>query len=195
MTNTKTRKMVGTALLAAIIVVLQTVASGIKIGPFTPTFSLIPIVIGAILYGEIYGAFLGLVFGIIVVINVLSGAEAMSTLMLEMHPVITVALCLLKGILAGYIPGLVYKALKGTNEFVATAAAAVLAPFINTGLFCWALVTFFSEIAADFAAALKFDSVGSFIMKGIVGLNFLFELGVNMVLTPMIARIIKAVRK
>ncbi len=195
MTNQKTRKLVGTAFLAAIIVVLQTVASGIKIGPFTPTFSLIPIVIGAILYGEFYGAFLGLVFGTVVFLNVLSGGEALSTLMLQTNPVMTFLVCILKGALAGFIPGLVYKALKHTNDFIATALAAVLAPFINTGLFTLVLTTTFIQIAKDFAAALGFENVSGFVLKAIIGLNFLFELGVNMVLTPVVARIIKAVRK
>ena len=59
MRNSSTKKLVSTALLAAVIVVLQTVASGIRIGPFTPTLSLIPIIIGALLYGPLAGAFLG----------------------------------------------------------------------------------------------------------------------------------------
>ncbi|MBR0386076.1 MAG: ECF transporter S component [Erysipelotrichaceae bacterium] len=62
MKNTTTRKWVGTALLGAIIVVLQTFASGIKIASFTPTLSLIPIIIGALVYGPVSGAVLGCVF-------------------------------------------------------------------------------------------------------------------------------------
>ena len=38
------------ALLAALIVVLQTVASGIKIGPVPISLTLVPIVVGAILF-------------------------------------------------------------------------------------------------------------------------------------------------
>ena len=52
-------KMVTLALLAALVVVLQTVASSIKFGPIPITLTLVPIVIGAILYGPSAGALLG----------------------------------------------------------------------------------------------------------------------------------------
>ncbi|MFR7743130.1 MAG: hypothetical protein ACLU3I_07465 [Acutalibacteraceae bacterium] len=39
------------ALLAALVVVLQTVASGIRIGPVPISLTLVPIVVGAILFG------------------------------------------------------------------------------------------------------------------------------------------------
>ena len=56
------------ALLAALIVVLQTVASGIKIGPVPISLTLVPIVVGAILFGPGAGAFLGGVFGVVCLI-------------------------------------------------------------------------------------------------------------------------------
>ena len=45
--NSKTKKIVGIGLLTAIVVVLQSLAVGIKFGPFSVTFVLIPIVVGA----------------------------------------------------------------------------------------------------------------------------------------------------
>ena len=192
--NSKTKKMAGTALLAAVIVVLQTVASGIRIGPFTPTFALIPIVVGALLYGEWAGAFLGLVFGLVVVVAVLSGAEGMSTMMLEAHPFWTVFVCLLKGAAAGFVPGLVYKMFKNKDSFWATAIPAVLAPISNTGIFTVFLLTVFMPIAREVAAAVGYEKVGGFVMTMIIGWNFLVEIGINIVLIPIIARVIKAVR-
>lgn len=194
MRNEKTKKLVGTALLAAVIVVLQTVASGIKIGQFTPTFSLIPIIIGAILYGPMAGAFLGLVFGVIVVIAVLSGAEAFSTMMLTANPVMTIFLCLFKGAMAGFVPGLVYQSLKDKNELVATAVASVLAPLMNTGIFSIGLLTVFKPIADEVGASLGFSGAAQFILVGIIGLNFLVELGINVVFVPVVTRIIKSVK-
>ena len=47
----KTRRLTGLALMTAIIVVLQVVASFVKFGPFTITLALAPILIGAALYG------------------------------------------------------------------------------------------------------------------------------------------------
>lgn len=193
MRNKNTKKLVTTALLTAVIVVLQTVASGIRIGPFTPTLSLIPIIIGALLYGPVVGGFLGAVFGVIVIIGVLSGSEPMSTMMMQTNPVMTVTLCLVKGIAAGVIPALAYKALKDKNDLVATAIAAILAPVSNTGIFSIGLITVFMPIAEQFAAQLEFPNVAKFLFVGIIGTNFLFELAINVVLVPVVKRILKVI--
>ncbi len=191
MKNTRTRKWVMTALLAAIIVVLQTVASGIKIGPFTPTLSLIPIIIGAILVGPLAGCILGLVFGTIVFINVLTGTEPLSTMMFAYSPVMTGIACIGRGALAGLVPGLLYKALKGKNETLATVVAAVSAPITNTGIFSLLFVTVFLPVAEQFSHTTSFESVGKLLFIGIIGTNFLFELVLNMVLAPVVQRIVK----
>ena len=193
MRNKNTKKLVTTALLTAVIVVLQTVASGIRIGPFTPTLSLIPIIVGALLYGPAVGGFLGAVFGVIVIIGVLTGSEPMSTMMMQTNPVMTVTLCLAKGIAAGVIPALVYRALKDKNDLVATALAAILAPVSNTGIFSIGLITVFMPIAEQFAAQLGFPNVAKFLFVGIIGTNFLFELAVNVVLVPVVKRILKVI--
>ena len=193
MRNKNTKKLVTTALLTAVIVVLQTVASGIRIGPFTPTLSLIPIIIGALLYGPMVGGFLGAVFGVIVIIGVLTGSEPMSTMMMQTNPVMTVVLCLAKGIAAGVIPALVYNVLKDKNDLVATALAAILAPVSNTGIFSIGLITIFMPIAEQFAAQLQFPNVAKFLFVGIIGTNFLFELAVNVVLVPVVKRVLKVI--
>ena len=193
MRNRNIKKLVTTALLTAVIVVLQTVASGIRIGPFTPTLSLIPIIIGALLYGPVVGGFLGAVFGVIVIIGVLSGTEPMSTMMMQTNPVMTVVLCLLKGIMAGVIPALVYKLLKDKNDLVATAVAAILAPISNTGIFCLGLIMVFLPVAEKFAGGYGFGNVAKFLFIGIIGGNFLFELALNAVLVPVVKRVLKVI--
>ena len=191
MKNTRTRKWVATALLAAIIVVLQTVASGIKIGPFTPTLSLIPIIIGAILIGPVSGAVLGLVFGIIVFINVLAGTEPLSTSMFAYNPFMTGFACIFKGVMAGLVPALLYRAIAKKNETVATICAAISAPVVNTGIFSLLFVTVFMPVAEEFTKIAGFESVSKLLFIGIIGTNFLFELVLNMVLIPVVQRIIK----
>lgn len=191
MNNSKTKKWVGTALLITVIVVLQTVASGIKIGSFTPTLSLIPIIIGAIVYGAFSGTSLGIVFGLIVVVTVFSGAEAMSTMMLNHNAFMTVFVCLFKGAMAGYTPAVIYKILSRKNETIATVLASLSAPVMNTGIFCLSLLTVFKPVTDQFAAALNFNGAGQFIVLGIIGINFLFELALNAVLVPVVKRIIK----
>ncbi|NLF34555.1 MAG: ECF transporter S component, partial [Clostridiales bacterium] len=53
-----TQTMTGLAIMTAIIVVLQVVASFVKFGPFSITLALAPIIIGAALYGPMAGAYL-----------------------------------------------------------------------------------------------------------------------------------------
>ena len=86
--RSKIQTVVVTAILAAIIIVLQTFASGIRIGPFTITLSLVPIVLGAVLYGPFQGAFLGAVFGVVVCVAVVTGADAGGFLMFQELPVL-----------------------------------------------------------------------------------------------------------
>ena len=52
------QRLVATAILAAIVIVLQLFVS-IPIGIFTITLTLVPIMIGAIMFGPSCGAFLG----------------------------------------------------------------------------------------------------------------------------------------
>ena len=59
----KTRQLAGMALLTGIVVVLQLLGSFIRFGPFSVSLVLMPIVIGAALYGVAAGAWLGFVFG------------------------------------------------------------------------------------------------------------------------------------
>ncbi|MBQ7714736.1 MAG: ECF transporter S component, partial [Clostridia bacterium] len=54
-------KLVQIALITAIVVVLQLIGAVIHFGPFSVSLVLVPIVIGAILYGPLAGAWLGFV--------------------------------------------------------------------------------------------------------------------------------------
>ena len=66
--NGKTRRLAGLALFTAIVVVLQLLGSFIKVGPFAVSLVLIPIVVGAAVYGVKACAWLGFVFGVVVTI-------------------------------------------------------------------------------------------------------------------------------
>ncbi len=189
--NSKVQRLVGTAILVAIVIVLQAFASGIHIGPFTPTLSLIPIIIGAILFGPATGALLGLVFGIIVVITVVSGLEPFSLIMFNQNPFFTVLTCLVKGAAAGFFSGLAYKALS-KHKYLGVAVAALVAPITNTGIFSIAMLTVFRNLLVESAAG---QDPFVFLIVAFVGFNFLFELAFDIVLTPVIIRIISAIRK
>ena len=63
----KTKVLVGMAIFTAIVVVLQVIATALgRMGLTPPSLVLVPIVIGAAAYGLKSGAWLGLVFGVVV---------------------------------------------------------------------------------------------------------------------------------
>ena len=194
--SSKTKQLTGTAVLIAIIILLQTMLGSIQIGPFTITLTLVPIIIGAVLYGPLTGAFLGLVFGIIVSIQVVTGAAgAGSTMMLEMNPVATITVCIVKGLAAGLVAGLAAAAAGKKNMWLGILLAAILAPIVNTGIFTVALVTIFGPLAKQWAEAAGSASVASYILAGIIGVNFVVELAADVILAPIIMRIVCAIRE
>ena len=193
--NTKTGRLVGMGILTALVIVLQTFASGFKIGTFSPPLALIPIILGAILFGEIGGAILGLIFGIVVVIAVISGAEAFSTLMLNYNPVMTIIVCLLKGAAAGYLSGIVYKALSKCGNIVSTVVAAITAPFVNTGIFSIAMFAIFYNILDNTAKSVGATNTVLFFFTAFIGVGFIFNLAFVGILVPALIRIIDIVKK
>ena len=193
--STKTAQLVGMGILTALVIVLQTFASGFKIGTFSPPLSLIPIIMGAVLFGELAGAILGLVFGAVVLFAVISGAEPFSTLMLQYNPAFTVVICIFKGLLAGYVSGIVYKLLKGVNNVFATIAASVAAPVVNTGIFSVGMLTVFYPLLARTASTAGAENVILFYFTIFIGVGFIFNLAFIAILVPGLLRIIKIVRK
>ena len=188
--NTNTQKIVGLGLFTAIVVVLQLLGSFIKFGTFSVSLVLVPVVIGAALYGATAGAWLGFVFGVVVL---LSGDAAA---FLGVNALGTVLTVLAKGMLAGYVSGLVYKAFESKNRTLAVALAAVACPVVNTGVFLIGCLLFFMETIGGWADAMGFGAnVGRYMIIGLVGANFLFELLFNVVLSPVIVRLIRIGKK
>ena len=93
-------KLVGVALFTAIVVVLQYLGSFIKFGPFSISLVLVPIVIGAALYGRTAGAWLGFVFSVVVLL------QPDTALFYQANFAGTIITVLLKGTLAGFRSGL-----------------------------------------------------------------------------------------
>ncbi|MBQ5318093.1 MAG: ECF transporter S component [Oscillospiraceae bacterium] len=183
--NTKTRTLVGTGILTAIVIVLQTMASGIHIGQFSITLVLIPIVVGAALYGIKAGAWLGFVFGLITLGD--------AALFLGINAVGTVITCILKGTLAGVAAGFVYKMLENKNRWVAVIAASLVCPIVNSGVFALGCYVFMYKGLQEMVS--DGGTVTSLIFITFIGVNFLIEVGINIVLDPAILRILNIVKK
>lgn len=185
-----TKKLVGIALFTAIVVVLQFLGTFIRFGPFAISLVLVPIVVGTALYGYKAGALFGLVFGI----TVLASGDA--SLFLAVNPFGAVVTVLLKGTLAGLCAGLVYKAFEKKNKYLAVVSSAVVCPIVNTGLFLVGCSVFFMDTIRQWAEGAGFGSdVGKYMIVGLVGLNFVFELAVNAILSPVILRLINIGKK
>ena len=184
----KTQQLAGMAIFTAIVIVLQLLGSFVRFGPFSISLVLVPIVIGAALYGVKAGAWLGFVFGVVVV-----ALDAGAFLAVNVFG--TIVTCLAKGILAGFCAGLVYRALCKKNEVVATAVAAIICPVVNTGVFLLGCLIFFLPTLKEWGAAAGFENVGRYMIVGFVGINFLIEMAVNVILSPVIVRLLKVAKK
>lgn len=189
--QTKIQKMVGLAIFTAVIVVLQLVATFVKVGPISITLTLIPIVVGAAVYGKGAGAYLGGVFSVVVIICCITGADAGGAMIWNANPFLCVVVCMLKGMAAGFVAGLLYRLISQKSTIGGAVVAAVLSPIVNTGIFCLGLALFFRPILVEWAGG---TDVLYYILFGLLGVNFLVELGVNIVLSPVIVRVLKAVK-
>ncbi len=183
-----TRTMVTGAVLTALVVILQYMGSFVKFGPFSISLVLIPIVIGTATCGRNVGAWLGLVFGIVVL------ASGDAGLFLTINAPGTILTVLLKGIACGYVAGLAYEAsikLFGGNTYLGAIVSAIVCPLVNTGIFLIGCGLFFMDAITQWAGG----DVAHYIIFGLVGGNFLFELVINIIFSPIIVRILKAVKE
>lgn len=184
-----TQTIVMSAILTAIVVVLQFMGSFIKLGQFSVSLVLIPIIIGVAIGGAKIGAWLGFVFGMVVLLS----GDAASFLAINVPG--TIITVLAKGILCGYISGLIYQIVKKKNVYLAIILASIVCPLINTGVFLIGCFLFFIETIAGWAQAAGLgENVLQYMIVFLVGVNFIFELLVNIVLSPVILRLLN-VRK
>lgn len=195
MSNTsknKTYRLTALGILTAIIIVLQIFTTFVHFGPFSITLALIPIVVGAAMFGVGAGAYLGAVFSVVVVIMCITGGDPGGFLVWSANPFMCVVMCMLKGTLAGFEAGVHYRALESTNKIVATVVAALVSPIVNTGIFVLGMMIFFRDTLVAWAGDTP---VLYYIIFGLTGINFLIEVGVNVILSPVVVKIVDAVKK
>ncbi len=200
MANTRkmsTEKLVLGAILTALVIVLQFMGSFVRFGPFSISLVLIPIVIGAATCGKAIAAWLGLVFGIVV----LASGDAAAFLAVNVPG--TIITVLVKGVACGYIAALAYelaskllsKVSEKNGRYFAVIASTIACPVINTGVFLIGCLLFFMETIAGWTQAADLGTdVAKYMIFVLVGGNFIFELLTNLVLSPIIVRLI-AIRK
>ena len=193
MKNTKIKRMTGIALLMALIIVLQFVTSMIPpVGGFSISLVLIPIVMGAAIFGPGAGALLGATFGVIVYINCVTGADAGGAMVFQANPALCFLVVMGKGILAGFASGLVYAALKKWNPHIAILLAAIVCPLVNTGTFIACMLTFFKDVLAAWAGG---GDLVAYILTGLVLCNFVPEMIINVIFGSVGHTVVHVVKK
>lgn len=188
-TKTLVRNLALGAMFTSLVVVLQLLGTFIRFGPFAISLVLVPIVLGAAMCNPKIGAWLGFIFGVTVLVS----GDAAAFLTVSVPG--TIATVLLKGTASGLTAGLIYKALEKRNHYLAIVAAAVVCPVVNTGIFLLGCKFFFMETIAGWASALGFANATAYLFVGMIGVNFLVELAANIILAPVILRIVNLFRK
>ena len=153
------------------------------------------VIVGGALFGPLAGGFLGLVFSVVVLVAVLTGADAGGAIMLTVNPAATIILVLLKGTTAGLVAGLISSKMRDRKLYPGVILASVAAPVCNTGIFLAGMLLFFRDLLAQWANGAGQENVATYIIVGLIGVNFLAELVIDLVLSPVIVRIVHAVRK
>lgn len=193
MKNQKIKRMAAIALLMALVVVMQFVSGLIPpVSGFSISLVLIPIVLGAALYGPSAGAVLGATFGTIVYINCVTGADVGGAMVFQANPVLCFVVVMGKGILCGAVPGLVYKVLCHKNAYIAMLCSAIICPVVNTGVFVACMMTFFADVLSAWAQG---GDLISYVLSGLVLCNFVPELIINIAFSPASVRISQIVVK
>lgn len=193
MKNAKIARMVGIALMMALVVVMQFITGLIPpVGGFSISLVLIPVVLGAAVFGPKAGGILGGTFGIIVYINCVTGADPGGQMVFQASPVLCFVVVMAKGILAGLAAGFVYKLLKNKNAYIAMLCAAIVCPVVNTGIFVTCMVLFFAEVLNVWAQG---GNIAAYIFGVLAVFNFLPELAINVVFSPAGQRIVHSIEK
>ena len=183
----KIRDLTYLAVFTAIVFVLQLISFLMRGPVFSITLVLVPIVIAVSICGFKAGPWLGFVFGIAVLVT--GDANAF----LSFAPGATVFVVLLKGCAAGAAAALVYKLLEKKNKYLAVSFAAITAPIVNSGVFLLGSLVFFLDLIATWAPASQ--GTVAYIFTGLIGINFVIEVAVNLILVPTVYRLIEIYSK
>jgi len=180
-----TRTITGTALLTAIELILILISNYVSIGPVNINLALVPIAVAGIVYGPLAGLFVGLVNGLITIFS-----PSTQAIFMPVSPFGTVLICLLKTGLAGFFAGLIYvpfaKAKTQKKKLVGSILSSISVPLINTGLFSVGCYTFFYGWLKDVTASSGYDSSFLTLLLVIIGINFIFEFVISILLSPSI---------
>lgn len=191
MKNKHLLAMVKLAMLVALLMIFCFTPIGfLKIGIVEITFNMIPVVIGAIVIGPAAGAFLGALFGAASFWQCF-GQSTFGTLLFGVNPFFTVLICFVPRILAGLLPGLIFRAMtKKKDNIAAYFVSAAVGSLTNTVLFVGGFCLLFKDTMLGMASDNGLSPL-AFIATAFL-LNAVVELVAN---TAIVAAVSKAVTK
>ena len=135
-------------------------------------------------YKPVDGKTFSFVFGVTVL---LSGDAALFMSYSVIGTVITV---IVKGTVAGACAGWIYRLFESKNKWIAAITASAIAPVVNTGIFFIGSAVFFFNDLTAFASTVGYDSFVSVMFGYMIGFNFIAEFAFNLIVTPVIYRVI-----
>ena len=162
----KLLKLTVNAVFIAIIAVMSFTPLGyLRLGAVEISLLAIPVAFGGAVMGVGSGALLGLAFGVSSFIQCF-GASPFGATLLSINPFFTFITCIPTRILAGFLAGVIFKAVsqKGKEKTGATVAS-LAGPLLNTLFFMSSLVIFFSgtDYIKGIMEALGAKNVFSFV--------------------------------
>ncbi len=183
---TKSKRITYLAILSALVILFQCMATVIGVTwKVVPTLALIPIILGVVILGVWEGTFLGFVFSTVVFIFGISGYDAGTYAMIQYKPVLATLLIFVKGCMAPFVAGIVYKLTKNKLPRASIWIASALCPIVNTLLYCLGMFFFL-----DFLRGAGYNQNAMYLVFIVLpGVNFLIEFTLNIVLTPAIVRV------
>lgn len=179
--------------LLAVSIVLQIFGGSIKIGVASLNFTLIPMVLAALLYGAWGGAFIGAVNGVIVFLTAcVLAPDGLFVAMFALNPVMMFVICFLKTTAAGFVCGLLFDLIAKRNLRASIFVASGVAPIVNTGIFVLGMLCLYNDIAQIIGDS---SQVIYTIFVGCVSFNFFIELAVNLLVAPALYVVYRAVER
>ena len=128
-------------------------------------------------------------FGLVVLLGGIFGWDGGTVMLLMgLNPIGCILICIGKGILAGYLSGLAYRAIEKKSPLAAVVTAGIVCPVVNTGLFILGMLVFYGSTLQSWAGG---QNVIYYAIFGLAGINFVVELLVNLVLSSGITTVIK----
>lgn len=186
------KSVVGLIVFTLIIVVMAFTPAGfLKTGNLEASFLVVPVAIGAVLLGPVYGAALGLVMGIVSFAQCF-GASDMGSALLGVSAVNTFVLCVIPRVICGWMAGVFYDLLSKIDKtgFVPQIAAAIVCPLFNFILFMLGLSLFFGQTPYILNLQTQMNASGIGFYFALGGMNLLYELLASVVLTTGISTLI-----